>query len=144
MVFIPDAGDKEYGGILRYFGGPGKIGFLSSKSIVKSFDKKPLNLNLLSGNFGVYQKIQLIIRIMARKDDITGKKPLNGYRSSKANNKTKHRFHLNLQKRRFYIPEEDRWVTLKVTAKTLRTINKKGISAVLKEARKKGTLLKEV
>lgn len=81
---------------------------------------------------------------MARKDDITGKVPLNGYRSSKSNNKTKHRFHLNLQKRRFYVPEEDRWVTLKVTAKTLRTINKKGIYAVLKEARKKGTLLKEV
>jgi large subunit ribosomal protein L28 len=81
---------------------------------------------------------------MARKDDITGRSPLNGYRSSKANNKTKHRFHLNLQKRRFYIPEEDRWVTLKVSAKTLRTINKKGIYAVLKDARKSGTLLKEV
>lgn len=82
--------------------------------------------------------------IMGRKDDITGKKALNGYRSSKANNKTKHLFHLNLQKRRFYIPEEDRWVTLKVSANTLRTINKKGISAVLKDARKKGTLLKGV
>lgn len=81
---------------------------------------------------------------MARKDDITGKGALNGYRSSKSNNKTKHLFHLNLQKRRFYIPEEDRWVTLKVNVKTIRTINKKGISAVLKEARKKGTLLKEV
>lgn len=81
---------------------------------------------------------------MARKDDITGKQALNGYRSSKANNKTKHRFQLNLQKRRFYIPEEDRWVTLKVSAKTLRTINKNGISAVLKKARQKGTLLKEV
>jgi len=81
---------------------------------------------------------------MARKDDITGKGALNGYRSSKSNNKTKHRFQLNLQKRRFYIPEEDRWVTLKVSAKTLRTINKKGITAVLNEARKKGTLLKEV
>lgn len=81
---------------------------------------------------------------MARKDDITGKKPLNGYRSSKANNKTKHRFHLNLQKKRFYLPEEDRWVTLKVSAKTLRSINKKGITAVLNEARRKGTLLKEV
>ncbi|MFU8811446.1 MAG: 50S ribosomal protein L28 [Balneolaceae bacterium] len=81
---------------------------------------------------------------MARKDDITGKAALNGYRSSKANNKTKHKFQLNLQKRRFFIPEEDRWVTLKVSAKTLRTINKKGITAVLKDARKKGTLLKEV
>lgn len=81
---------------------------------------------------------------MSRKDDITGKGALNGYRSSKANNKTKHRFQLNLQKRRFYIPEENRWVTLKVSAKTLRTINKNGIYSVLKEARKNGTLLKEV
>jgi large subunit ribosomal protein L28 len=81
---------------------------------------------------------------MSRKDDITGKGALNGYRSSKSNNKTKHRFQLNLQKRRFYIPEEDRWVTLKVSAKTVRTINKKGISAVLKDARKNGTLIKEV
>lgn len=81
---------------------------------------------------------------MSRRDDITGKKALNGFRSSKANNKTKHKFHLNLQKRRFYIPEEDRWVVLKVTAKTLRTINKNGITAVLRDARKKGTLLKEV
>lgn len=81
---------------------------------------------------------------MARKDDITGKQALNGYRSSKSNNKTKHLFHLNLQKRRFYIPEEDKWVTLKVSARTLKTINKKGISAVLKKAREKGTLLKDV
>ena len=81
---------------------------------------------------------------MARKDDITGRSALNGYRSSKSNNKTKHKFELNLQKKKFYIPEEDKWVTLKVSTKTLRTINKKGISAVLKDARKKGTLLKEV
>mgnify|MGYP003132372183 CR=1 FL=1 len=81
---------------------------------------------------------------MARKDDITGKGALNGYRSSKANNKTKHKFQLNLQKRRFYLPEEDRWVTLKVSVKTIRTINKNGLAAVLKDARKKGTLLKEV
>jgi len=81
---------------------------------------------------------------MSRKDDITGKGALNGYRSSKSNNKTKHRFQLNLQKRRFYVPEEHKWVTLKVSAKTVRTINKKGISAVLKDARKNGTLIKDV
>jgi len=81
---------------------------------------------------------------MSRRDDITGKGALNGYRSSKSNNKTKHRFHQNLQKRKFYIPEEDRWVTLKVSAKTLRTINKKGISAVLKKARRQGTLSKNI
>jgi large subunit ribosomal protein L28 len=75
---------------------------------------------------------------MSRRDDITGAKAMNGYRSSKANNKTKHLFHLNLQKKRFYLPEEDRWVTLKVTSKTLRSINKNGIESVLKEAIKKG------
>ena len=79
---------------------------------------------------------------MARRDDITGAKALNGYRSSHANNKTKHRFDVNLQKKRFFIPEEDRWVTLKVTSKTLRTINKNGISAVLKDAKIAGTLKK--
>ena len=81
---------------------------------------------------------------MARKDDITGKGALNGYRSSKSNNKTKHKFQQNLQKKKFYIPEEDKWVTLKVSAKTLRTINKNGISAVIKKARKQGTLQKDI
>ena len=51
-------------------------------------------------------------------------------------NKTKRRFEVNLSKKRFYIPEEDRWITLKVSAKALKSINKKGISAVLKEAGK--------
>jgi large subunit ribosomal protein L28 len=73
---------------------------------------------------------------MSRRDDITGAKALNGYRSSKANNKTKHLFKINLQKKRFYLPEEDMWVTLKVTSKTLRTINKNGLDAVLKKALK--------
>ena len=45
---------------------------------------------------------------------------------------------MNLSKKRFYIPEEDRWVTLKVSAKALKSINKKGISVVLKEAKEKG------
>ena len=81
---------------------------------------------------------------MARRDDITGGKALNGFRSSHANNKTHHKFHLNLQNKRFYIPEEDRWVTLKVTAKTLRTINKNGIASVIREAAAKGTLRKDV
>ena len=81
---------------------------------------------------------------MARVDDITGKGAMNGYRSSKSNNKTKHKFQQNLQKKKFYIPEDDKWVTLKVSTKTLRTINKKGISAVLNKARKKGTLQKDI
>lgn len=75
---------------------------------------------------------------MSRRDDITGAKALNGYRSSKANNKTKRLFNINLQKKKFYLPEEDRWVTLKVTSKTLRSINRNGLSSVLSKARKKG------
>ena len=81
---------------------------------------------------------------MARRDDLTGVTPLNGFNSSKANNKTKRKFYPNLQKRRFYIPEEDRWVTLKVTAKTLRTINKNGITATINKARVAGTLTKDI
>ncbi|MDI6402071.1 50S ribosomal protein L28 [Balneolaceae bacterium ANBcel3] len=81
---------------------------------------------------------------MSLRDDLFGTKAMNGYRSSKSNNKTKHRFKLNLQKRRFYIPEEDRWITLRVTCKTLRTINRKGITAVLAEARERGTLNKKL
>jgi len=53
-------------------------------------------------------------------------------------NKTRRRFDVNISKKRFYIPEEDRWVTLKVSARGLKSINKKGISAVLKEAKAKG------
>ncbi|MEO1301185.1 MAG: 50S ribosomal protein L28 [Bacteroidota bacterium] len=76
---------------------------------------------------------------MARICDITGKKPITGNRVSHANNKTKRWFYPNLQKKRFYIPEDDLWVTLKVSASSLRTINKKGIQAVIKAAKAKGT-----
>ena len=57
-------------------------------------------------------------------------------------NKTKRKFNANLVKKRFFIPEEDRWVTLKVSTSALKDINKKGISAVIKEARAKGFLQK--
>ena len=63
---------------------------------------------------------------------------MSGNHVSHAHNKVKRRFQVNLQKKRFYIPEEDRWVTLRVSAQTIKTINKKGISAVLREARAKG------
>jgi large subunit ribosomal protein L28 len=75
---------------------------------------------------------------MARKDQLTGKGPSVGNHVSHANNKVKRRFQVNLQKKRFYVPEEDRWVTLRVSAKTIKTINKNGIKAVLDEARRQG------
>ena len=65
-----------------------------------------------------------------------------GNNVSHAMNKTKRKFNANLIKKRFYIPEEDRWITLKVSTAALKNINKNGISAVLKEARAKGFLNK--
>ena len=65
-----------------------------------------------------------------------------GNNVSHAMNKTKRKFEANLVKKRFYIPEEDRWVTLKVSTSAIKTINKKGISAVIKDAREKGFLTK--
>ncbi len=75
---------------------------------------------------------------MARKDQLTGKGPVAGHHVSHANNRAKRRFEVNLQKKRFYIPEEDRWVTLRVSGQTIKTINRKGISAVLRDAAKQG------
>ncbi len=78
---------------------------------------------------------------MARVCQITGKKPMVGNNVSHALNKTKRKFYPNLQKKRFYIPEEDKWITLKVSTSAIRTINKNGITAVLKKARKQGNSL---
>jgi large subunit ribosomal protein L28 len=78
---------------------------------------------------------------MARVCDLTGKRVRVGNNVSHANNKTKRKFYPNLQKKRFYIPEEDAWVTLKVSTSALRTINKNGISAVLKKAVEQGYIM---
>ena len=77
---------------------------------------------------------------MARVCQITGKRPRVGNNVSHANNKTKRRFYPNLQTKRFFIPEEGKWITLKVSTKALKTINSRGITAVLKDAAAKGTL----
>ena len=69
------------------------------------------------------------------------KKMIVGNKVSHSNIKTKRRFYPNLQTKRFFIPEEDKWITLKVSTSALRTINKKGISICLKEARENGFLI---
>ena len=76
---------------------------------------------------------------MARVCEITGKKPMTGHHVSHANNKTKRRFLPNLQRRRFWIESENRWISLRVSNSALRTIDKRGIDAVLAEARARGT-----
>ena len=77
---------------------------------------------------------------MSRVCEITGKRVMYGNNVSRAMNKTRRRFDIKLIKKRFYIPEEDKWITLKIKASVLKTINKKGISAVIKEAKAQGIL----
>ena len=75
---------------------------------------------------------------MARVCEITGKRPRVGNKVSHANNKTKRRFYPNLQTKRFFVPEDGKWITLKLSTTAIKTINLRGISAVLKESRAKG------
>ncbi|MEC8616637.1 MAG: 50S ribosomal protein L28 [Bacteroidota bacterium] len=77
---------------------------------------------------------------MSRVCQITGKKVVAGNNVSHSNKKTKRKFYPNLQTKKFYIPEEDKWITLKVSTSAIRNINKKGISAVLAEAKAQGHL----
>ena len=75
---------------------------------------------------------------MSRVCCITGKKPMSGNNVSHANNKTRRRFLPNLQYHRFWVESENRWVRLRLSAKAIRTIDKKGIDAVLAELRAAG------
>lgn len=75
---------------------------------------------------------------MARVCQVTGKVPVRGNKVSHSNIKTKRRFLPNLQKKRFYLAEEDKWITLKVSTDAIRTINKKGLFTIVKELRAKG------
>ncbi|MFV0379114.1 MAG: 50S ribosomal protein L28 [Mangrovibacterium sp.] len=75
---------------------------------------------------------------MSRICQITGKKAMVGHNVSHSNRKTKRRFSPNLFNKKFYLPEEDRWITLTVSAAGLRTINKNGLSSSLKNAEKLG------
>ena len=71
---------------------------------------------------------------MARICDITGKKVMVGNNVSHSNRKTKRKFYPNLQTKKFFIPESGEWITLKVSTSALRTIDKHGITSVLKKA----------
>ncbi len=78
---------------------------------------------------------------MARKCDLTGKKPLVGNHVSHANNKVKRRQNPNLHTKRIYIPELEKYVKLKISIRALRTINKKGLLNYLKD---EGLTLKDI
>ena len=76
--------------------------------------------------------------IMARVCQVSGKTPMGGHKVSHSNIKTKRRFLPNLQKKKFYLVEEDKWITLKLSTDSIRTINKNGLYSIVKELRAKG------
>jgi large subunit ribosomal protein L28 len=75
---------------------------------------------------------------MSRICDLTGKTAMNGHHVSNSNVKSKRKFYPNLKVKKFFIPEENRWITLKVSTSAIKTINKNGISAVISKFLKKG------
>lgn len=75
---------------------------------------------------------------MSRVCQVTGKRPMSGNNVSHANNRTRRRFLPNLQTHRFWVASESRWVTLRLSSKAMRIIDKKGIDAVLADMRRRG------
>ena len=78
---------------------------------------------------------------MSRICDLTGKKVMVGNNVSRSNRKTKRKFYPNLQTKKFFIPESGEWITLKVSTSALRTIDKNGITSVLKKALENDNIL---
>jgi len=75
---------------------------------------------------------------MSKICQVTGKRTLVGNNVSHSKRRTKRRFEPNLFDKKYYLPEEKRWISLKVSSAGMRTINKKGLSTALKEAKEKG------
>jgi large subunit ribosomal protein L28 len=75
---------------------------------------------------------------MSRVCQVTGKKAMVGNSVSHANNKTKRRFEVNLQTKRFWFEDERRWVRLRLSTSAIKLINKRGVSAVVRELRARG------
>ena len=75
---------------------------------------------------------------MSRVCDVTGKKPMFGNNVSHAHNKTRRRFNVNLQKKKFWLPDEKRYITLNVSTRGMRLIDKRGIRKVVNELRAQG------
>ncbi len=75
---------------------------------------------------------------MARVCELTGKRPITGNKVSHSNIKTKRRFLPNLQTKRYFLAEEDKWITMKLSSEAIRTINKNGLYATVKGMRAAG------
>jgi large subunit ribosomal protein L28 len=75
---------------------------------------------------------------MSRVCQVTGKAPMMGMNVSHSNRHTKKRFEVNLRDKRFWLEDEKRWITLRVSARGMRTIDKLGLNAIVADLRKRG------
>jgi large subunit ribosomal protein L28 len=75
---------------------------------------------------------------MSRVCQVTGKKALVGNKVSHSNRKTKRRFEINLRSKRFWFEEEGRWIKLRLTARGMKIIDKRGLATVVKDLRARG------
>jgi large subunit ribosomal protein L28 len=78
---------------------------------------------------------------MSRICQVTGKKAVVGNNVSHSKRRTKRKFYPNLFEKKYFLPEEERWISLKISAAGIRLINKKGLNNALKEAKEKGYIL---
>jgi large subunit ribosomal protein L28 len=87
-------------------------------------------------------KVKTVIRsTMSKICQVTGKKAIVGNNVSHSKRRTKRRFYPNLFVKRYYIPEEQKWISLRISAAGIRLINKKGLAEALKEAKEKGYIV---
>lgn len=75
---------------------------------------------------------------MSRRCQVTGKQPLVGHKVSHSNRKAKRRYEPNLKTKRFWLEDERRWIRLRVSARGMRIIDKRGLNDVLREIRARG------
>ena len=87
------------------------------------------------------RKTEIKQKSMSKICQVTGKKAMVGNNVSHSKRRTKRKFYPNLFDKKFYLQEEDRWVSLTVSAAGLRLINKKGLTAALKDAKEKGYIM---
>lgn len=98
--------------------------------------RQPTGINRRSKHLSIQRKV---VTQMSRVCQVTGKRPMAGNNVSHANNRTRRRFLPNLHTHRFWVESEKRWVKLRISAKGMRIIDKKGIDTVLTELRAQGT-----
>ncbi len=130
LIFVQKGGKEDCTGARRLILAP------QNRVLPPALKKASRGIFVYTNNYPTFalQKFST----MARVCQVTGKRPITGNKVSHSNIKTKRRFLPNLQTKRYFLAEEDKWVTLKVSSEAIRTINKNGLYSVVKGLRAAG------